>query len=56
VSCLRTYRPSELQEIVRELTNSQYRWDIGEHAGRSGEPRITYLIGHPQATASETNQ
>jgi hypothetical protein len=56
VSCLRTYRPSELQDIVRKLNNSQYRWDIGEHAGRYGEPRITYLIGYPQATVSETNQ
>jgi len=56
VSCLRTYRPSELQELVRKLSNNQYGWEIGEHTGRYGEPRITYLIGYPRATASENNQ
>ena len=48
VSCLRTYRPSELRDLVNKLTNGGYCWEIGEHAGRNSEPRITYLIGYPQ--------
>jgi hypothetical protein len=45
VSCLRTYRPQELREIVERLTASEYRWEIGEHARAPGEAPITYLIG-----------
>jgi hypothetical protein len=47
VSCLRTYRPPELREIVEQLTASDYQWEIGEHS--SGKVPITYLIGYPQA-------
>jgi hypothetical protein len=48
VSCLRTYRPSELQEMVGKLTGSKYRWDIGELA--AGGVPVTYLIGCPLET------
>jgi hypothetical protein len=47
VSCLRTYRPQELREIVDKLTAGDYQWEIGEHS--SGKVPITYLIGYPQA-------
>ena len=47
VSCLRTYRPQELREIVEKLTACHYRWDIGELA--DGKAPVTYLIGHPCA-------
>jgi hypothetical protein len=47
VSCLRTYRPQELREIVAQLTASEYQWEIDEYA--TGKVLITYLIGHPQA-------
>ena len=47
VSCLRTYRPQELREIVDNLTASEYQWEIGEHS--SGRVPITYLIGYPRA-------
>jgi hypothetical protein len=47
VSCLRTYRPQELREIVGKLT-CQYQWEIGELAG--GKMPITYLIGYPKST------
>jgi hypothetical protein len=47
VSCLRTYRPQELREIVDKLTASEYQWEIGEHS--TGRVPITYLIGHPRA-------
>jgi hypothetical protein len=49
VSCLRSYRPPELQEIVKQLTANRYQWEIGEIAGNFGKPPITYLIGHPKA-------
>jgi len=47
VSCLRTYRPPELREIVDKLTAGDYQWEIGEDS--SGRTPITYLIGYPQA-------
>jgi hypothetical protein len=54
VSCLRTYRPQELREIVEKLTASEYRWEIGEHA--TGKVPITYLIGFPCASSREFGQ
>lgn len=44
VSCLRTYRPEELREIVDKLTAREYRWEIGEVEGKRAP--VTYLIGH----------
>jgi hypothetical protein len=51
VSCLRTYRPQELREIVEKLTSCEYQWQIGELAG--GKAPITYLIGYPGAGSQE---
>jgi hypothetical protein len=51
VSCLRTYRPQELREIVEKLTSRQYQWQIGELA--TGRVPITYLIGYPTASSRE---
>jgi hypothetical protein len=45
VSCLRTYRPEELREMVQTLTENSYRWEIGEQSGAPAEMPITYLIG-----------
>jgi hypothetical protein len=45
VSCLRTYRPHELREIVEKLTPCQFKWEIGELAGKRAP--VTYLIGYP---------
>jgi hypothetical protein len=47
VSCLRTYRPQELREIISELSGIEYQWEMGVHSSGSGRPPITYLIGHP---------
>jgi hypothetical protein len=47
VSCLRTYRPQELREIISELSGIEYQWELGVHSSGSGRPPITYLIGHP---------
>jgi hypothetical protein len=49
VSCLRTYRPQELREMVDKLTSCQYQWDIGELA--SGKMSVTYLIGYRHASS-----
>jgi hypothetical protein len=46
VSCLRTYRPPELREMVEQLRASEYQWEIGEHA--TGKTPVTYLIGYPR--------
>jgi hypothetical protein len=48
VSCLRTYRPGELREMVAALRASEYRWEIGEQLG--GKAPITYLIGYLPAS------
>jgi hypothetical protein len=48
VSCLRTYRPRELWEIVGKLTGNEYVWQVGEHLGDKGKIPITYLIGCPR--------
>ncbi|HSZ61638.1 MAG TPA: hypothetical protein VK828_07560 [Terriglobales bacterium] len=47
VSCLRTYRPEELREMVGGLSGREYRWEMGEALG-GGTP-ITYLVGSPLA-------
>lgn len=51
VSCLRTYRPEELREIVDKLPAGEYQWEIGEHS--SGRVPITYLIGYPRVRVAE---
>jgi len=48
VSCLRTYRPQELRELVANLNASEYQWEIGEHS--TGKAPITYLIGCRRGT------
>jgi hypothetical protein len=45
VSCLRTYRQNELQEIVKRMTT--YRWEIAEDGGGVWKPPITCLTGYP---------
>ena len=47
VSCLRTYRPQELRDIVEKLTSCQYQWEIGELA--TGKMPVTYLIGYAKS-------
>jgi len=49
VSCLRTYRPHELREIVAKLTAAEYHWDVGERPNSAGRVPIAYRIGHPGA-------
>jgi hypothetical protein len=54
VSCLRTYRPQELREMVEKLTSCEYQWEIGELAG--GRMPVTYLIGYAPASARESRR
>jgi hypothetical protein len=49
VSCLRTYRPQELREMIKELVGIEYQWEVGEHSKAAGRPSIIYLIGYPLA-------
>ena len=52
ISCLRTYRPEELREIVAKLSAAEYHWELGEQGMASGSLPITYLIGFPHARAT----
>jgi hypothetical protein len=49
VSNLRTYSPSELEELTADLHSDGYRWEIGQMKFREvkGLYRITYLFGFP---------
>jgi hypothetical protein len=54
VSCLRTYSPGELEELVEPLRGEGYRWEVGEaRNGRSRVP-ITYLLGYPTSDGDGT--
>ena len=48
VSCLRTYQPRELRELISGLAAREYRWETGEQSGTFGGLPITYLIGYPR--------
>jgi hypothetical protein len=46
VSCLRTYSPPELRELLRGLDT--YDWQIGETHSRWSPLVVTYLVGVPK--------
>jgi hypothetical protein len=49
VSCLRTYSPPELRELLRGLdTPDTYEWQIGETRSRWSPLVVTYLVGVPK--------
>jgi hypothetical protein len=48
VSCLRTYRPQELREIIAKLNGTEYHWEMAERADPKAKVPIAYLIGYPQ--------
>lgn len=47
VSCLRTYRPDELLELVPDRQFPDYHWFTGELPTRRPTP-LTYLVGYPK--------
>jgi hypothetical protein len=49
VSCLRTYSPSELDELVEPLRGNGYTWEVGEARGGRWKLPITYLLGCPSS-------
>jgi hypothetical protein len=51
ISCLRSYRPDELREIIGKLSGREYEWRVGEFSGSRVSVPITYLIGCPRARA-----
>jgi len=55
VSCLRTYQPRELRELISGLAAPEYQWETGEQAGTFGGLPITYLIGYPQELSLPRN-
>lgn len=48
VSCLRTYTPAELRDLVRDFP--QYDWDVGLAPHPFWPLPVTYLIGTPRLT------
>ena len=49
VSCLRTYTPEELKEMVTDVPGSEkFDWDIGVVTGRGLPVGVGYLIGVPK--------
>lgn len=52
VSNLRTYTVDELTEMVRELDDQDYAWEVGMLPGEGRNPPITYLLGYPLAAAA----
>jgi hypothetical protein len=55
VSCLRTYRTTELRELIEELAATEYWWEIGERSGAFVILPVTYLIGYPRERIERTN-
>ena len=50
VSCVRTYRPSDLDGLIAELdTEDGYVWERGQVSLPWRAMRVTYLIGTPRA-------
>lgn len=47
VSCLRTYTPQELGNLVQDLQDG-YTWEIGTVRSAPFPSRVTYLVGLPQ--------
>jgi hypothetical protein len=53
VSCLRTYKPGELTDLVHELGATGYEWQTGEFRESFLKVPVTYLIGFPRTSAAD---
>lgn len=49
VSCLRTYSPAELRNLVETLRSDEYIWEIGQQRIWWSPVPVTYLLGYPVA-------
>ncbi len=57
VSCLRTYSPDELRELVSGLDQGdRFEWDIGTISGYLPGIKLTYLIGTPLGASADGSQ
>ena len=56
VSCIRTYSPAELGELLEGLSANEYQWDIGEERQGPLPVTITYLIGLPSPPAKQNER
>ncbi len=50
-SCVRSYAPEELRELVRDLGGDDYRFEIGETRLRRFPLRMFWLLGWPEPVA-----
>jgi hypothetical protein len=48
VSCLRTYRPLEVREMVERLTGAKYKWKIQEVTAGNPFVVVSCLTGRPE--------
>ena len=48
ISCMRTYSPRQLEELIAELDAPGYTWQVGRYQGWTSPLPVIYLIGHPQ--------
>jgi hypothetical protein len=53
MSCPRSYSQQELSEIVRDLPEGDYEWEIGE---RGSLLPVTYLIGYPTCRRDDSQR
>ena len=53
VSALRAHRPEELRALTASLAREGYTWEVGE-VKRPGRPTVTYVLGLPAGSRSET--
>jgi hypothetical protein len=56
VSCIRTYSPAELGELLEGLSANEYQWDIGEESRGPLPVGITYLIGLPDPPSEQSGR
>jgi hypothetical protein len=47
VSCLRSYSPGEMRDIVERISAPGYTWEIGEESRIRGVLPVTYVVGYP---------
>lgn len=47
ISCLRTYSPREMKEMIAGLQRSGYLWEVGHAPSPLSPVGIQYLIGYP---------
>jgi hypothetical protein len=52
VSCLRTYRVSELREMIARLNSNDYHWEIGTVQSKLIPIPVTYLVGVPNGSSA----